>query len=208
LNRAFALIAAAGLAVTPLHKSLSAQDLPEELKGEALAVKVHALVPAAAAAGGQGAAAWQEESVKYTIPGVPVGVKLLGSNVVIITQVTPFARGDGNLTLVAQGQIWIRSSRGNIIYHTTMETVTVSLGETVFFYPFGVDAAGKSPLRIEISVTRNAAAKEGEVAPKPTGADAPAAAAREAPSALQPSPAPSPQEGARPAPAPEPKPKR
>lgn len=152
MNRAFAFLALAGIAAAPL-KSF-AQDLPEELKGNALSVRVHALVPLSdgAAQGGK-AVAWQEVSEKYTVPGVPVGVKLLGTNIVVLTQVTPFVRGDNTLTLVAQGQVWVRGPRG-LSYRTTLDTVTVAFGETVFFYPLGVTPDGKAPLQIEISVNR------------------------------------------------------
>jgi len=159
LNRTFLLFAMAGLAVAPM-RSL-AQDLPEELKEDALAVRVHASVPLAADPQG-GKVAWQEESVKYTVPGVPVGVKLLGTNIVVLTHVTPFDRGDGKLTLVAQGQVWVRGPSG-LSYRTTLETVSVAFGETVFFYPLGVSADGKAPLRIEISVNRS-----GKDAPAPS----------------------------------------
>jgi len=150
LNRACFLLALAGLAA-PI--AIRPQDLPESLTEGALAVKVHALVlPSGVSPSSK--AGWQEESIKYTVPGVPVGVKLVGSNVIIMTQVTPFERADGSLTLVAQGQVWLRSASGGLSYRTTIETVSVELGETVFFYPLGIDSAGKAPLRVEISVSR------------------------------------------------------
>jgi len=192
VNRAFALLALAGLAVSPLRNS--AQERVEELKEGSLAVKVHALVPGSGAEGLQGTGvAWQEESVKYTLPGIPVGVKLVGTNLVVMTQVTPFDRGDGKLSLVAQGQVWARNARGSITYRSTLETVTLSLGETVFFYPLGVDAGGKSPLRLEISVSR-----------RPVEPELPAREAG-APQPPQPGPAPAPAVQAPPPEAPKPK---
>jgi hypothetical protein len=151
LNRALAFLALAGIAASPLRSN--AQDLPEEFREDALVVRVHAFVSVPEGAPGS-KAAWQEENVKYTVPGVPVGVKLVGTNIVVMTQVTPFVRGDGALTLVAQGQVWVRSLSGGLSYRTTLDTVSVAYGETVFFYPLGVDPEGHAPLRIEISVNR------------------------------------------------------
>jgi len=163
VNRALAFIAVAGLAASSLRSH--AQDLPEELREEALVVKVHASVTAPGGAAGT-AAAWQEENVKYTVSGVPVVVRLQGTNILVMTQVTPFVRGDSKLNLVAQGQVWVRSPAG-LSYRTTLDSVSVEYGESVFFYPLGVDAAGRAPLRIDISVSRRTADSPEQTPPGP-----------------------------------------
>jgi hypothetical protein len=97
--------------------------------------------------------AWQAERVKYTVPGTPVPFKFIGANVVILVQVTPFSRQDAKgVVLVAQGQVWVKSPEGGLSYHTTIDTLSVEYGETVFFFPLGLDSAGKAPIRLEISV--------------------------------------------------------
>jgi hypothetical protein len=99
--------------------------------------------------------AWQVQSEKYTLPGRPVPFKFIGSNVVIVVQITPFDQDDGKgLTLVAHGQVWIKGSQGSLTYHTAIDTLSVAYGETVLFYPLGLDASGNAPLRLEISVVR------------------------------------------------------
>ncbi len=98
---------------------------------------------------------WEAESSKYTVPGTPVPFKLIGSNVAIIVQITPFERDDGKgVTLIAQGQVWVRPPQGGLSYHTTIESLSVDYGETVLFFPLGLNANGKSPIRLEISVVR------------------------------------------------------
>jgi hypothetical protein len=174
LNRGLAFLALAGLAALP--RALCSQSVPEALKSDALAVRVFAVVPTPPAATLQGSgqnpgdeappaegqsasatkgkgSAWQAERVKYTVPGSPVPFKFVGDNVVVLVQVTPFGRQDGQgLVLVTQGQVWIKSKEGGISYHTTINTLSVDYGEKVFFFPLGVDNVGKTPLRLEITV--------------------------------------------------------
>jgi hypothetical protein len=170
LNRGLAFLALAGLAALP--RALDCQVLPEALKESALAVRVHAVVPAASIVNLQGPGAtppetqgpsspaprekdWEVQSVKYTVPGTPVPFKFVGANVAILIQVTPFSRQDARgLVLVAQGQVWVHNKEGGISYRTTINTLSVNYGETVLFFPLGLDSTGKSPLRLEISVLR------------------------------------------------------
>ena len=99
--------------------------------------------------------AWQAENVKYTVPGTPVPFKLVGSNVAIVVQITPYLSDDGkSLTLIAQGQVWIKPPSGGLSYHTNIDTLSVDFGETVLFYPLGVEPEGRTPLRLEIAVLR------------------------------------------------------
>ena len=174
MNRALACLALAGLAALP--RVLSGQGMPEALRNSALAVRVYAIVPGAAATsarspsqasspsaplaagqsdsatGGEGVA-WQAQSVKYAVPGTPVPFRFVGTNVVILVQVTPFSRKDADgLVLVAQGQVWVKSPEGALSYYTTIETLSVEYGETVLFFPLGVDGSGHAPIRLEIAV--------------------------------------------------------
>ena len=212
MNRAFACIALIGFVAMP--RFLEAQGgIPDSLRGSALAIRIHAVVPLlpsppastvgadesgkdastsdkSAAQTDKGAApidkgvvvdsltgkpiAWQVQSEKYTLPGRPVPFKFIGSNVVIVVQITPFDQDDGKgLTLVAHGQVWIKGSQGSLTYHTAIDTLSVAYGETVLFYPLGLDASGNAPLRLEISVVRasdeTSASEGGAQSDKPQG---------------------------------------
>jgi hypothetical protein len=179
LNRGLAFLALAGLAALPraLCGQSASPSVPEALKESALAVRVFAVVPAAPVAGLQApdaaapapaspgaegqtpqpasapGAAWQMQAVKYTVPGTPVPFKFVGANLAVLVQVTPFSRRDApGVVLVTQGQVWVKNKEGVISYRTTINTLSVNYGEKVFFFPLGVDASGKAPLRLEISV--------------------------------------------------------
>jgi len=80
---------------------------------------------------------WDEENTKVTIPGRPVGVKLLGEDLVVAVQFTPFLRANGKLTLVALGQIWKNVPNEGISYQTTMQTIPLEFREQVYFFPLG-----------------------------------------------------------------------
>jgi len=80
---------------------------------------------------------WNSENMKVTIPGRPVGLKLLGEDLVVAVQFTPFLRPGGQLTLVAQGQIWKNVPNEGISYHTTMQTIPMEFREQVYFFPLG-----------------------------------------------------------------------
>ena len=96
---------------------------------------------------------WNESHTKSTIPGRPVGIKLVGTNLVVAVQFTPYLRQRGaQKFLVAQGQIWMEVPGQGIRYHSSMQTIPLEFGEPIFFFPLGPhndeDAA-----RIEVMLT-------------------------------------------------------
>jgi hypothetical protein len=95
---------------------------------------------------------WNAENTKLTLPGRPVGLKLVGSNLVVAVQFTPFLRPNGRHTLVAQGQIWINIPGEGISYHTTMQTIPLQFREQVYFFPLGSVKAAADEARIEIQL--------------------------------------------------------
>jgi hypothetical protein len=100
---------------------------------------------------------WEVENVKYAAPGAPVGFKFVGPNIAIIVLITPYTRDDGKgATIVVQGQVWIKPASRGLVYHTSMDTLSVNYGERVVFYPVGLDATGKAPMFIEISIYKAA----------------------------------------------------
>jgi hypothetical protein len=88
---------------------------------------------------------------RVTIPGRPVGIKLVGSNLVVAVQFTPFFGRKGKNVLVAQGQIWIEIPGEGMRYQTTLQTIPMEFGEQVYFYPLG-SATKPEEARIEIQL--------------------------------------------------------
>jgi hypothetical protein len=131
------------------------ESIPEKLRSEALELTILAVVKRA-----EGEEPWKTSDVKYTLNGMPVTVKMVGSSVIVYVTITPYPSSDRDLKLIAQGQVWY-SDKGEMRYHTTVDTLTVAFGERVFFYPLGMNADGDAPLRIEI-VLKNYAADRAE----------------------------------------------
>jgi hypothetical protein len=80
---------------------------------------------------------WNSHSSKVTIPGRPVSIKLVGENIVVAAQFTPYLREGGRNVLVAQGQIWVDVPNVGIRYQTTMQTIPLEYGESLYFFPLG-----------------------------------------------------------------------
>ncbi|MCL2214897.1 MAG: hypothetical protein FWC06_06765 [Treponema sp.] len=78
---------------------------------------------------------WNQVERKIAIPGSPVGIRMVGSNVVVGVQFTPFIRAQGNI-LVAQVQIWIDTGDG-VSYHTSIQTIPIDFNEPIYFFPLG-----------------------------------------------------------------------
>jgi len=97
---------------------------------------------------------WEETQKKITIPGNPVTIKMVGSNVVLAMQFTPFVRRSGQNVLVAQGQIWINDPEKGMCYYTSIQTIPMSFGEPIYFFPLGPSQQVNSS-SIEIILTVN-----------------------------------------------------
>jgi hypothetical protein len=91
---------------------------------------------------------WNSVNSKVTIPGRPVGLKLVGANVVVAVQFTPYFHRNGRSMLVAQGQIWVNVPNEGIRYQTTLQTIPMDFGERVYFFPLG--SASPQDAQIEI----------------------------------------------------------
>ncbi|MDR2447485.1 MAG: hypothetical protein LBD58_09415 [Treponema sp.] len=94
---------------------------------------------------------WNSSSSKITISGRAVGVKLLGANVIVAIQFTPYLAREGNTILVIQGQIWINLPDQGVQYQTTLQTIPVTFGEQVCFFPLGA-ASSNGDAYIEVLV--------------------------------------------------------
>ena len=96
---------------------------------------------------------WYENNRRIAIPGNPVSVQLVGSNIVVSVQLTPFIRRTGGNVLVAQGQIWIDDPERGICYYTSIQTIPMEFNEPIYFFPLG--AAQQLSSTIEIIITVN-----------------------------------------------------
>jgi hypothetical protein len=102
---------------------------------------------------------WNSVNSRVTIPGRPVGLKLVGANIVVAVQFIPYLRRNGQNVLVAQGQIWINVPEEGMRYHTTMQTIPLEFGEEIFFFPLGsVDS--QDDARIEVKLVLHPYAEE------------------------------------------------
>ena len=94
---------------------------------------------------------WYQSLRRIVIPGSPTSIQLVGTNIVVAVQFTPFVRRNGNV-LVAQGQIWINDPENGITYHTSIQTIPMEFNEPIYFFPLGQQANAAS---IEIVITVN-----------------------------------------------------
>lgn len=134
----------------------------QELQSNALQINFSARVLAA-----DEKPVWNVESSKLTIPGRSVKVRLEGDNVRIYLICTPYVQENGDLLLLAQGQIWLSEPpEEKVKYFSPFYSIPVSLGEKILFFPLGVsaDAGQKDFFNIEVQVQivayKNDAAKE------------------------------------------------
>lgn len=94
---------------------------------------------------------WNSATSKVTIPGRPVTLKLVGANVIVAVQFTPYKKEDGRNILVAQGQVWVSTKESGVLYYTSMQTLPVEFGERVYFFPLGQKKDEKGA-RIEVQL--------------------------------------------------------
>ena len=107
---------------------------------------------------------WDETHNKLAIPGSPVGVKMVGSNVIVAVQFTPFIRRHGQNVLVAQGQIWINDPEKGMSYYTSIQTIPLKFGEPIYFFPLGSSQQLDASIEMIITVTPNPAGARSEEA--------------------------------------------
>jgi hypothetical protein len=119
--------------------------------------------------GEEKAVVWNETHSKLAISGSPVGIKLVGSNVVIVAQFTPYIRRQGSV-LAAQGQIWYTEPGKGISYYTSIQTIPFGFGEQIYFFPLGAysqfGSSIGSSIEMIITVNRNTAENNEGKTPK------------------------------------------
>ena len=100
---------------------------------------------------------WNTQSKKVTIPGRSVAVRLVGENIRIDVVFTPYQEESGSLLLVAQGQVWFTEAPdAKTTYLTTIQSIPVSWGEKVLFFPLGFSrefsSASKVNIQLEVEI--------------------------------------------------------
>jgi hypothetical protein len=96
---------------------------------------------------------WNSQSKKITIPGRSVAVRLVGDNIRIDVVFTPYEEEGGTLLLVAQGQVWFSEAPdAKTTYLTTIQSIPVSWGEKVLFFPLGFSSEFAKPPTFNIQL--------------------------------------------------------
>jgi hypothetical protein len=83
---------------------------------------------------------WDAESAHITVVGRAVNIRLVASDVIIDSYITPFGELGENLVLVANGEIWYTNPglEKGIRYESFIKSLPVKTGEKVIFFPLGV----------------------------------------------------------------------
>jgi hypothetical protein len=96
---------------------------------------------------------WNSNSSKVTIMGRPVSLKLIGENVVVNVQFTPYQQENGRSLLVAQGQIWINVPNEGVRYQTSLQSIPLEFGEQIYFFPLGkVRSENEASIEIQLEL--------------------------------------------------------
>jgi hypothetical protein len=113
---------------------------------------------------------WNSNNSKVTIMGRPVNIKLIGENVVVNVQFTPYQQENGRSLLVAQGQIWINVPNEGVRYQTTLQSIPMEFGEQIYFFPLGKvnsDDEASIEIQLELHPYLENAEPEAELPPTP-----------------------------------------
>ncbi|MFP4152066.1 MAG: hypothetical protein ACLFR8_07465 [Alkalispirochaeta sp.] len=151
------------LSIVPAHgqDSLDNDDIEDSVNAlleGALTVHINARVVDE----DQNETVWKMDVTRVTIGGRSVMVQMEGRNIRVVAEFTPYWESEDQLLLVAQGQTWIETERGEEPeYRTSFTTFPISLGEPILFLPLGtghlpVDTAryGRLNIELEINVER------------------------------------------------------
>jgi len=99
---------------------------------------------------------WNAESTKLTLPGRSIRVRMDGENVRIYLICTPYVQDNGEVLLLAQGQVWFAAPPDNEVkYLSTFSSIPVSFGEKVLFFPLGIsdeEAREKGVVNVEVEI--------------------------------------------------------
>jgi len=99
---------------------------------------------------------WNTESSKLTVSGKAIRVKISGTDIIIVTNLTPYRKDVNTFILLAHAEVWLKDpTKEAVSYYSTFKTLEVPAGETVLFFPLGVTKE-KDPslfmIQIEIGI--------------------------------------------------------
>ena len=151
MNRRFSFLSVLFIFTTSVCVEVQSQPVGSammpEFRKQALVLDINAVALE------NGEVIWNDAHQKITIPGTPVGIRLVGSNIIVAVQFTPFIRRSGNV-LVAQGQIWIKDPDKGVSYYTSIQTIPMEFNEPIYFFPLGASSSQLNS-SIEIKLTVN-----------------------------------------------------
>jgi hypothetical protein len=117
---------------------------------------------------------WNSNDSRVTIMGRPVNIKLIGENVVVNVQFTPYQQENGRSLLVAQGQIWLNVPNEGVRYQTTLQSIPMEFGEQIYFFPLGkVHSGNEASIEIRLELRPYQENTESKEEPQQQPEDAP-----------------------------------
>ena len=91
---------------------------------------------------------WTLDVSRITIIGRSVSVRLVGSNIFIAANLTPYQDRNNidTINLVVQWQTWLTSAGGEgvVEYKPAMRTIPLDIGESAMFFPLGSEQDNKN----------------------------------------------------------------
>ena len=151
MKRVFVALACILVASFPLSGDEDLQELLDLIQDNAFKINIHARVIE-----NSQVSVWNMEVSRLTISGKTVNVKLTADNIIVIAHITPYIEADEQITLIAQGQVYLsKPGEKNVQYMSTVKSLPVSLGDSVLFYPLGIsekEKKGQFTIELEIQV--------------------------------------------------------
>jgi hypothetical protein len=145
------LLALAALQAQPEDREPDPKEALQSLLANALQVTISARVLPS-----DEKPIWNAESTKLTLPGRSIRVRLDGENVRIYLICTPYVQDNGEVLLLAQGQVWFATPSDNEVkYSSTFSSIPVSFGEKVLFFPLGIsdeEARQRGAVNVEVEI--------------------------------------------------------
>jgi hypothetical protein len=137
---AFLLVANSAYAQEP-----RSDELPPALRDKAMVIQITTKVEE------NSQELWNAFNSKIAIPGRPVGIKLVGDNLIITVQFTPYLQ-QGKYVLRTQSEIIINVPEKGMSYKTNTHSIPMNLGEPILYLPLGPKSAADTP-HIELLLT-------------------------------------------------------
>ena len=82
---------------------------------------------------------WKTEDSTLTVSGKAIRVKIAGTDIIIIINLTPYWKDLKSFILLAHAEVWLKQPDSDTInYFSTFKTLEVPAGEKVLFFPLGV----------------------------------------------------------------------